>query len=655
MKSRNQQTHDQEIALLKQQLDESRRQFETLFQALPNPMIITTVKDGRIIAVNRAHAKLSLFHADELIGRTTLDMDFWVDPRQREMFIREFKENGRVHNMEMEARTKFGDIQTILLSADRITVNGEECMVGVSTDITQQKRKTDALRESEEALRKSKEYLNQIINCIGDPIFVKDRSHRLVLANDAFCTFVGGKREDLLGTTGHNSNLGDLPRKLWSQEEEVLNTGKESLTEEQIPDPRDGSIRTVLSKKTRLHDRHGNTLVVGVLRDITDYKRMEMQFLQSQKMEAIGALAGGIAHDFNNLLLVINGYVELLLDRPDLDAQCREDIIQIGKASRQAAAVTSQLLAFSRRQMMKPELLNLNSIFADMDNMLRRLIGEDVEIQTSYEPGLDLVNADPGQIQQVMMNLAANARDAMPTGGRLTITTRNLEIERDLPAENATVKPGSYVVVEVADTGTGMDSRTRDRIFEPFFTTKGKGKGTGLGLSTVYGIVSQSGGCISVDSRPGEGTSFTIYFPRAAAGEARPAAVNALSPSLVGSENILLVEDEPNVRYLASRILREWGYLVLEAADGLEAVRIAREFDGPIHLVLTDVVMPGIPVTGMMEEIQSIRPGIKSIYCSGYTDDSIVRRGFMDSGVRFLQKPYEVERLLQIVRQTLES
>ena len=402
-------------------------------------------------------------------------------------------------------------------------------------------------------------------------------------------------------------------------------------------------------------DNGGKRQVVVVARDITGYKNLEAQFLQAQKMEAIGVLAGGVAHDFNNLLNVINGYSELILDDISQDSPVRKDLEQIRNAGKRAAALTSQLLAFGRKQIMQPEVLNLNIVISQMNSMLRRLIGEDIEFTSISLPNLRPVNADPGQIQQIVMNLVVNARDAMPRGGKLTIETSNIDLDRNYAQHHPMVKAGPHVMLSISDNGVGMDEETQSHLFEPFFTTKQKGKGTGLGLCTVYGIVKQSNGFIWVYSEPGRGTTFKIYFPTATGATDSTKEREESKPVLQGSETVLVVEDEAAVRELTIRILRDRGYNVLEAAGGQEALQIAREYAGEIHLVLTDVVMPAISGSTVVARLVAERPGIRSLFVSGYTDDAIVQHGILDSNVAFLQKPFTVEGLIHKIREVLDS
>jgi two-component system, cell cycle sensor histidine kinase and response regulator CckA len=519
--------------------------------------------------------------------------------------------------------------------------------VGTGRDVT-------AWRLAEKALRESQEYLNNLINCIGDPILVKDRDHKLLLINDAFCSQSRLKREDLIGKTALEDLPQDYAQSLLKGEEEVFVTGKEHVTEDVMQDDQGRTI-TLLTKKSLLRDKAGNLQLVLAIRDISEYKRLEAQFLQSQKMEAIGVLAGGVAHDFNNLLNVINGYGELILDALHTEDPVRKDVEQIQEAGQRAAALTAQLLAFGRKQIMQPETIDLNLIITQMSSMLRRLIGEDIEFIVQPLSDLGMIHADPSKIQQVLLNLVVNARDAMPEGGTLTLETLNVNFEDSYIKDHPVANPGDYVMMAISDNGIGMDAQTQAHIFEPFFTTKAKGKGSGLGLATVYGIVKQSGGYIWVYSEPGKGTTFKIYFPRLKA-----ACTSSIGPQpgktdSRGFETILVVEDETAVRMLAVRILQDRGYHVLEAAQGSDALRIAEEFKEKIHMVVTDVIMPGMSGKTMVTHLETKRPDIKVLFISGYTDNAIVHHGMLDSNVAFLQKPFSIEGLTRKVREVLDA
>ncbi|MEW6211868.1 MAG: ATP-binding protein [Acidobacteriota bacterium] len=377
---------------------------------------------------------------------------------------------------------------------------------------------------------------------------------------------------------------------------------------------------------------------------------IEEQLRQSQKMEALGRLAGGVAHDFNNLLTAILIYSELLLQRLDASDPLRNQIEEINKAGNRASSLTRQLLAFSRKQILRPKVIDLNTVIEEMRDMLRRLIGEDVDLITTLDPSLDKVKADPGQIEQVIMNLAINSRDAMPQGGRLVIETANTILDR---AISPRAHPGHYVMIKVSDTGCGMDKETLSRIFEPFFTTKEEGKGTGLGLSTVYGIIDQSGGCIEVESEPGRGTTFRLYLPQVEETAAAPE-TRLQSGSLgLSSGTILLVENEEIVRALIKGILKGSGYTVLEAADGKEALKISHQHKSRIHLLLTDVVMPHMSGRELAQKLVASRTDMKVLYMSGHTEDAIVRHGVFVGEVNFLQKPFQSEILMRKVRELM--
>ena len=389
-------------------------------------------------------------------------------------------------------------------------------------------------------------------------------------------------------------------------------------------------------------------------RDITESKQMEDMFRQAQKMEAVGRLAGGVAHDFNNMLSVIIGYSELLLERADTDGQVRKQCEEIKRAGDRAASLTRQLLAFSRQQVLEPRVLNLNTSVAEIEKMLRRLIGEDIDLRTSLDPTLGLVKADPGQIEQVIMNLAVNARDAMPKGGKLIIETSNTELDDEYALHHPPCIVGRYVILAVTDSGVGMSQETKARIFEPFFTTKELGKGTGLGLSTVYGVAKQSGGYIWVYSEPGQGSVFKLYLPRVDGSEGQIRPAKSASELLAGTETVLLVEDEQSVRALTRNLLEQGGYTVLEADNGAHAVEIAKQHHGPIHLLLTDVVMPGMNGPAVAEMILPIHPEAKTLYVSGYSSSFGTQTGLVPAGANLFQKPFSRAALLRKVRNLLD-
>lgn len=417
----------------------------------------------------------------------------------------------------------------------------------------------------------------------------------------------------------------------------------------------DGTLRTL--------ETHGNPLlrdsaIAGIVfnaRDITERQGMEERLRQAQRMEAIGTLSGGIAHDFNNLLTIIRGYAHQLLEsRPDA-AKARAQVERIDEAAERAAALTSQLLAFSRRQVLQPRVFDLNALTTGLDEMLRRLIGEHIEMNTVVAEDSCLVQADTGQIEQVIMNLVINARDAMPHGGKLTLETANLELDEAYAAKHEGAHAGPYVMLAISDTGVGMDAKTQARIFDPFFTTKGLGKGTGLGLSTAYGIVKQSGGHIWVYSEPDRGSTFKVYLPQVvdAKGPTKIEKAPAVEPR--GHETVLVVEDEPQLRELVEVMLTSRGYSILTVENPVQAEAFSKQYSGPIHLLLTDVVLPGISGREVARQVAAHRPDIKVLFTSGYTPDAIIHHGVLEAGLHFIQKPFTLETLTNKVRAVLNN
>ena len=417
----------------------------------------------------------------------------------------------------------------------------------------------------------------------------------------------------------------------------------------------EGNTRSILARTVAVRDEAGDVYrIAGVCTDVTEKHNLERQFRQAQKMEAVGRLAGGVAHDFNNLLTVISSYASLLIADHSGNGALRDDLEQILKASSSAASLTRQLLAFSRQQVLEPRALDLNEVVRNAERMLKRVIGEDVRLEVALGENLGRVHADFGQIEQVIMNLAVNARDAMPNGGQLTIETVNVELTDQYADEHFAMKPGSYVMLAVSDSGEGMSDATKGNIFEPFFTTKEAGKGTGLGLSTVYGIVQQSAGSIWVYSEVGKGTTFKIYLPRIDA----PADPVVPAPALVsarGTETVLVVEDVEALRDVVRRVLERNGYTVLEAADARGAVAVAGDYPGPIHLLLSDVVLPGESGRELAEELSKVRPGLRVLFTSGYTDDAVIRRDIVARGAAFMQKPFTPEIVERRVREVLDA
>jgi len=517
-------------------------------------------------------------------------------------------------------------------------------------------------RKAEDELFKEQRFLRAVLESIEAGIAACGESGILTLFNRA-------AREM------HGLPLEPLPPERWADHYSLYAAdGKTPMSQDQIPlyralrgdhvrnvemtiVPKRGKPRSLLASGQPVTDAAGRRIgAVVALQDITERKSLEDQLRQSQKMEAIGRLAGGIAHDFNNLLAVILGYAEMELGEMTPDSPKRGRIEQIHRSAERAATLTRQLLTFSRKQILDPRVLNLDELVTEMKKMLQRLIGEDVTLVTRTAANLRPIKADAGQIEQIVMNLAVNARDAMPKGGTITIETGNVDLDEEFLRSREGARPGPYVLLMVSDTGTGMTPEVQAKIFEPFFTTKEEGKGTGLGLSTVYGIAAQSGGFISVASTPGSGTRFEIYLPQAegvTGPKARGQAQQAVLPT--GSETILVVEDEPMIREMLCESLREIGYFVLEAGEVVEATSRCRDHVGPIQLLISDVVLPRMGGRELAQELTAQRPELKVLFMSGYTDDAVVRQGVLSAGVKFIQKPFTLMGMARAVREALDA
>ena len=512
-------------------------------------------------------------------------------------------------------------------------------------------------------VRRAEQNYRSIFENAVEGIFQSTPDRRVITANSSMARILGyDSPQELM--TSFNDNDAELYVDPAAEEEVTRTLETEGIVQgyEFEAYRKDGE-KIWLSLNIRLiRDDHGNALFrEGAIEDITEHKRaeterqkLEEQLRHSQKMEAIGQLAGGVAHDFNNLLTAINGYSSLALQRTNPDSRTKTYLEEIRKAGDRAANLTRQLLAFGRKQMLKPVALNLNEVVFDMNKMLRRLIGEDIKFDAKLDPQLKKIKADPGQIEQVLVNLVINSRDAMPQGGALTIETANFEVDQQYTGKLLALPPGGYVMLAVSDTGCGMDIETKARIFEPFFTTKDKGRGTGLGLSTVYGIVTQSGGNIWVYSEPNRGTTVKVYLPHFDGDEEAAERLSVETAAPRGSETILLVEDEDVVRGLARQILQQAGYKVLDAGSGDEALRLCREHSDSIHLLLTDIVMPETSGKEIAQSLTSLRPATRVLFMSGYTDDAIVHHGILDSNVEFIQKPFTPVALARKVREVLD-
>jgi PAS domain S-box-containing protein len=633
-----------------QALQESEVAHRLLFDASPIPLFVFSVETLELLAANDAMVRLYGYSREELLRMTIADLR---SPADRDLAKRsvaalgDAEGRGTVRHCRKDGSPIFVEYVSRVLA---FGLAGRRARIVVVTDVT-------ARHDAEEM----RALLAAIVESSNDAIV----SQRL----DGTITSWNGAAEKLFGysaeqAVGKPVDLVVAPDRL-VEERALLSSvasGARVDRHETLARRHDGTDVAVAISVAPILDASGN--VIGAsksVRDLTEQRKVNAalrrtgdQLRQAQKMEAIGRLAGGIAHDFNNILSVILSYSAIgLADLSPTDAMT-EGLGEIQKAALRAADLTRQLLLFSRQQVVAPKLLDLNHLLAGMDKLLKRILGEDVELVSLPGPDLGRIFVDPGSVEQVIMNLVVNARDAMPMGGQLTLETRNVELDGDYPPEHLGAAPGPHVMLAVSDTGVGMDLATQSRIFEPFFTTKEVGKGTGLGLATVLGIAEQAGGSVSVYSEPGRGSTFKVYFPRVEA-EAGASAPTAERPSLRGSETVLLVEDQEQVRAVAYGILGRMGYHVVVAASAREALLLCEKHRGTIHLLLTDVVMPEMSGAELAKRVAPIRPEMKVLFMSGYTDDSIVRHGVLESEMAFLSKPFTPESLARKVREVINS
>jgi PAS domain S-box-containing protein len=525
-----------------------------------------------------------------------------------------------------------------------------------------EKKKTEQEKvKTEQALRHSEELYRLITENTSDLICMLDKEGNYEYVSPSHQVMLGYTAEELNGKNCFSLVHPDDCERVKKSVLDSLQLSREERVDLRFKH-HDGEWRDfegICNWITDEQEQPQRTIIVS--RDLTDRKNSEKalkaseeQLRQSQKLEAIGQLAGGVAHDFNNLLTVITGYSDLLIRSLDQNDPSRPRINEIRKAAERATSLTRQLLAFSRKQMLQPKLFNLNTLVTDMGKMLRRLIGEDIELTISTTSENTEINADPSQIEQVLMNLVVNARDAMPNGGKIMIETATVNIDKTYSSTHFAAQPGLYVMLAVSDTGCGMDAETQKHIFEPFFTTKDAGKGTGLGLSTTYGIIKQSGGNIWVYSEPSHGTTFKVYLPRATQTAHEEQLVEE-SKVINGNETLLLVEDEPQIRQMAYEFLTECGYKVLVASNGLEALSILEGYKDTVHLILTDLVMPHLNGRELADRVAELRPGTRVLFMSGYTNDAIVRHRVLDSSTWFIEKPFSPEALARKIREVLEN
>ncbi len=623
-----------------------RESQERLFLALEASRIGVwswDVEDDRFECDGKMQELCGEAHGDDVPGLASFLDRVYQDDRdwvESALLNAQSEESG--FQFEFRRQTPDGEIHHVATRGRFL--RDRDRVIGVCWDVTDEKRKQHQRR-----------LLSTVLESAVNAVMITDSGGRISWVNAAFTELTGYVAEEVIGENPRILKSGKheeaFYRKMW----DTISRG--NTWQGQVVNRRkDGSLYTEESTILPVVGAYGEIAsFVCIKRDITLEADLTRQLHQAQRLEAVGRLAGGVAHDFNNILTIISGNAELALGDLAPQHPIGEGLREITEASRRAVALTRQLLAFSRKQILQPRVLDLNDLVAGTGKMLRRLIGEDVKLETRLQPNVAAIKADPGQLEQILMNLAVNARDAMPQGGELTFTTENVAIHETHPGIGGVqVHSGGYVRLTVADTGQGMDEETQSRIFEPFFTTKEKGKGTGLGLSTVYGIVKQSGGYIWVESMPGKGTRFMVYFPRvdSAPEKLRP---HATSPVVGGAETILVVEDDPHLLKIARSILKRGGYEILTAGNGAEALQLVDANHTTIHLVMTDVVMPGMSGRVLSDRIRAFRPAIRVLYTSGYTDDAIVHHGVLEAGTNLLEKPYSQSALLGAVRRVLDS
>ncbi len=634
--------HRTERALLRSEY-KYRRLYDSLMDAY-----VSVDMTGRIREFNQTYEDLLGYSKEELFRLTYMDLT----PERWHSFERDLVENqilarGYSDTYEKEYRKKDGtefpvELRTFLI---RDSAGRPEGMWAIVRDISERKRVEEALRKAEEKYSKAFQASPDwgAITTLDEGVFIE--------VNKAFERLSGFERKEVLGRPTADLGIWDQPEERRLLVDLMRKQGAVHNKEVHFR-LKNGTVQTFMLSAETI-ELEGQALMLTVARDMTELRNLEAQFRQAQKMEAVGRLAGGVAHDFNNMLGVILGYTDLALKRLNAQEPLYQDLQEVNNAARRSADLTQQLLAFSRKQMVTPRVINLNEAVTHQHKMLRRLIGEDIDLQ--FIPGQDLwnIHLDPSQVDQVLANLAVNARDAIAGVGTVTIETANVALDEGYTRRYRYVTPGDYVQLAVSDSGCGMDGETLETIFEPFFTTKAEGQGTGLGLSTVYGIVKQNKGSIQVYSEPGRGTTFKIYFPRFL-GESVPVEPERERP-LGGSETVLIVEDEPQILLLAKRILEHYGYKTMSAGSPGEALLLLEKYSGPVDLLLTDVIMPNMSGPELKARVEALQPGIKTVFMSGYTADVIAQRGLLDKGLAFIQKPFSLADLAGQVRKALDG
>jgi two-component system cell cycle sensor histidine kinase/response regulator CckA len=632
-------------------LRESEEQYRIITETAVDG-IISIDEQSTILFANRGAAKIFGYSEEDLHGRslTTLMPDYMRNLHRTG--VKRYLEHDQRHvawgGVELPGLHKSGHEIPLEISFGELRRGSQRLFTGVIRDITDRKQREHQLKCSEQRFR-------ALIENSSDAIAQVDAQGKILYASASTARVLGYAPEEFVGRDGFDVVHADDRQQAQDMLASLLHKPGGEITIEARARHVDGSWRWVEGVVTNALDDPNIAAFVVNYRDTSERRRLEEQFLQSQKMEAVGRLAGGIAHDFNNLLTIINGYSALALETLEKGSTLHDDIEEINKAGVRAASLTNQLLSFSRRQVLEPRVFNLNAAVSDMDRMLRRLIGEDIDLVAVLDPALESVRVDRGQIEQAIMNLVVNSRQAMPSGGQLTIETANVDLDDAYARQHRGVAAGSYVMLAVSDTGMGMDEQTQARIFEPFFTTKKQGEGTGLGLSMVYGFVKQSGGHIWAYSEVGKGTTFKIYLPQAT--ERAAEVIDRRQPAnpVRGSETVLVVEDEEAVRKLVDSILQKAGYTVVAALNGQEALHFCQDRTDPIHLLISDVVMPQMSGRELANRLESLRPEMKVLFMSGYTDNAVVLHGVLDAETPFLQKPFTPAGLANKVREVLDE
>jgi two-component system cell cycle sensor histidine kinase/response regulator CckA len=622
----------------------SEARYRRLFEAARDGILILDADTGRIVDVNQSLTELMGRSREDFLDKALWEIGPFKGVAASKVAFAELQAQEYVRYDDLPLATRAGGTIAVEFISNLYFVGDRKVIQCNVRDISPRKR---AEIESQR--------LTTAIEQADEMVLVTDARGSIEYVNPAFEKVTGYCRAEALGRNPRFLKSGvqseEFYRALWA----TVGSGK-TWRGRLVNKKKDGTLYSQDSAISPVRDAAGTvTSYVAVTRDVTAALALEAQFLQAQKMEAVGRLAGGVAHDFNNVLSVILSYAEMIIGDLKPDEPLRADIEEIRRAGLRAADLTRQLLAFSRRQVLETKIVNLNDNLVRMEKMVARLLRADVALTIIHASDLWNVKVDPGQFEQIVMNLAVNARDAMPQGGKVTIKMANVVLDEDYARTHPDVQSGEYVEIAVSDTGLGMDQETQARIFEPFFTTKEKGKGTGLGLATVFGIVRQSAGHIWVYSEPGMGTTFRVYFPRFGGNAERPTSAPTELASERGSETILLVEDEDQVRVLARNILRRSGYVVLDVPNGGEALLICEQHGAEIHLLLTDVVLPRMSGRQLAERLAILRPDMKVLFMSGYTDDAIFQHGIIDSGVAFLQKPLTPTSLTRRVRAVLDE